>query len=178
VSDYTCYLNELLREEIESMQADAQALRNSLRYRVGGVVLEAFPPSLQSFPALWRLVRLYRQRSSRSVNQPTVSSSVSVALPEEALSATHLMLASAGAPIPGGWVTEHPHQLALRLDRGPAVAELTLRKAAVPVTRRLARLKAQGGRLVWWPEPGVAHNPALVAYIEAHADECWEGEST
>lgn len=148
MSYYTRYLNELLREEIESVQADAQALRNSLRYRVGGVVLEAFPPSLHSFPALWRLVRLYRQRSSRLVNQPTVSSSVPVTLPEEALSATHLMLASTGASTPGGWVTEHPHQLALRLDRGPAVAELTLRKAEVPVIRRLARLKALGVKIV------------------------------
>lgn len=168
------FLLDIAREEAASKEAELQSLRNSLRYRVGGWILEAFPPGLRTFFVLWRLTKLYliRLHGRGTTGKPRSNLVLSV----EALQATTLML---GATLPdevgnidGFWSTENAELMALRLDSGPIAHTLILRRPSCSVLRRIARVKLGGAKVIWWPEVSVDPGTALVAHIRTHADQC------
>lgn len=168
------YLLDIAREEAASKEAELHSLRNSLRYRVGGWVLEALPPGRRTLVVLWRIINLYlvrlRGRATAEID------AANLVLPVEALQTKTLMF---GATLPekagkvdGVWSTENAKLMALRLDSGSAANTLILRRPSSVVVRRIARAKLQGTKIIWWPEISADLNPALVAHIRAQADEC------
>jgi hypothetical protein len=170
------YLIDIAREEAASKEAELQSLHNSLRYRVGGWVLEGFPPGWRTFVVLWRLTRLGIARMrNRDV---TAKASANLVLPEEALKSATLIH---GATVPveiadtgAVWRTDNSRLMALRLDAGPTANTLVVRLPAGEVLRRIARAKLDGTKVIWWPEDSADVEPALVAYARAHAHECRE----
>ena len=172
--DLQAYLLEIAREETAAKDAELQGLRNSLRYRVGGWMLEAFPPGRRTIFVLGRLAKLYLARRHSGVSTGTTIGNL--ALPEDALRSTTLVLDYRGALKIDNklelWRTDNARLMALRLDSGSIATTLILRQPASEILRRLARAKLGGAKVVWWPESSTAFDPALVAYIRAHADEC------
>lgn len=168
------YLVDIAREEAASKEAEVQSLRNSLRYRIGGWVLEAFPPGRRTLVVLWRLATLYFARlRGRLVAGKHVEH---LTLPEKALRSTTLVLGSA---IPeefgsnhGLWQTENSRLMALRLDSIEAATTLILCEPSKEVLRRLARARLDGTKVIWWPKTSADLDPALVSYIRANANEC------
>ena len=172
--NFQSYLLDIAREEAASKEAELHSLRSSLRYRVGGWMLEALPPGLRTLVVIWRMTKLYLVRlHSRGTAKKREAN---LMLPVEALQTTTLML---GAALPEAvafvdnvWRTENAKLMALRLDSGPTANTLILRRPASEVARRIARTKLDGTRVIWWPEALGDPNPALVAHIRAQADEC------
>lgn len=168
------YLLDIAREEAASKEAELQSLRNSLRYRVGGWVLEAFPPGRRTLVVLWRLARLCIARMRGRAT--AARASANLVLPEEALKSETLIhgstvpeeMAGSGAV----WRTDNAGLMALRLDAGPAATTLVVRRPSGEVLRRIARAKLDGTKVIWWLEDSTEAEPALVAYARAHAHEC------
>lgn len=170
---FSKYLNEALIEDLATREAELQDLRNSLRFRVGGIVLEAFPPSLRSFKAIWKLVRMYQNRPGKKGRVERGK------LPSHALQESVVIFGSSSFPDEtevDGWVCEDENLVAQRLDLGEK-GTLVMRRPASMLARRLARVKLQGWRVIWWPEDGASDfDPALVEYIVGQADEVRKGE--
>lgn len=169
---FTRFLNEALLEDLASREAELQDLRNSLRFRVGGIVLEAFPPSLRSFRAVWKLMRMYRSRPGKK-EQIERGSLPNHAWRENVVTfgSSHLL----DATEIDGWICEDENLVVQRLDFGEK-GTLVIRRPTSMLARRLARVKLQGWRIVWWPENASDFDPALVEYIAGKADEIRKGE--
>lgn len=168
------YLLDIAREEAASKEAELHSLRNSLRYRVGGWVLEALPPGRRTLVVLWRIINLYLARLRGRATAK--NDEANLVLPAEALQTTVLMfgasLPETAGKVDGVWITENAKLMALRLDSGSTANTLILRRPSSVVVRRIARAKLKGTKIIWWPEIPADLNPALVAHIQAHADEC------
>lgn len=168
------YLLDIAREEATSIETELHSLRNSLRYRVGGWMLEAFPPGGRTLVVLWRLVGLSLARlRGRGV---AGNAGRDLVLPEVALQRMTLVLGPAlpeeVAITDGIWRTDNAELMARRLDSGAPANTLILRLPASPLLRRLERAKLAGTKVIWWPEASVDFEPALVNYVRGHADEC------
>jgi hypothetical protein len=168
------YLLNIALEESASKEAELQSLRNSLRYRVGGWILEAFPPGRRTAGVLWRLIRLCC--AWRRGKWSDTSARENLVLPVEARRSTTLVF---GYTVPSEletermlWRTNDPEFMARRLDSGAPANTLILRLPASPLLRRLERAKLAGTKVIWWPEASVDFEPALVNYVRGHADEC------
>jgi hypothetical protein len=172
--NFQSYLLDIAREDAASKEAELHSLRNSLRYRVGGWALEAFPPGRRTFVVLWRLARLCtaRMRGRGASGKPGGN----LVLSEGALSSSTLVF---GTALPtrmcdsgAAWRTDNAQLMALRLDSGAFAKTLIVRVPDGMVLRRIARAKLQGTKVVWWPESSTGADSALISYIRTHADEC------
>lgn len=173
-NDISSRFLDIARQEAASKEAELQSLRNSLRYRVGGWMLEAFPPGRRTIVVAWRLIRLYLalRRGRRAASKPQNQ----LVLPDESRSASTLVLGTAfPAAIQGEdhlWRTDNAQLMALRLDSGAFAKTLIVRVPDGVVMRRIERARLQGTKVVWWPESSTAADSALISYIRTHADEC------
>lgn len=174
---YVGYLNEALREDVAARESELQDLRNSLRCRVGGVVLEGFPPGLRSLKACVKLVRVYRGRR----RAPQAKLTTLPVINDEALQVDTVVLGSSNPECSMSsdyWLCDDADLVAQRLDIGLA-GTLVVRQPASVVARRLARARQNGWKIIWWPERDACDfDPALVEYVMAQADECREGAGT
>lgn len=174
--DWDVYLVEVLRGEVASREAEIEALRASLRFKVGGWVLEAFPPSRQTIALPVRLLRLFLRRRNPQLLQHTASEAAPFSA--EMSSASTIVL---GRNIPHPleqenaniWHTQDETLVARRLDmKGSVPGLLVLRGLSEQILRRLERARQTGWRVIWHPEAEpAALDPALEAYIRAHVDE-------
>ena len=176
----TRQLLEIARQEAASKEAEIQTLRSSLRYRVGGWMLEASPPGIRTLAVFWRLFLLYV--ALRRGQKPANKAAREPALSAVALRSSVLVL---GTSVPAElqcldrlWHTEDPKLMALRLDSGAIATTIIVRRSCSEVLRRIARVKLQGAEVLWWPEASPNIDPALIAYIRSHADECRDGPAT
>lgn len=172
-------LLDIALQEAASKEAELQSLRNSLRYRVGGWMLEAFPLGRSTLVAAWRLIRLYvALRHGRGAANKLLAQ---LALPEESLRASTLVLGTAvPVAIQGAdnlWHTTSAELMALRLDSGASAETLIVRVPDGMALRRIARARLQGTKVIWWPESSTVADPALISYIRTHADECRVADS-
>lgn len=163
------YLIRLLQEETAQTQAELDSIRNSLRYRAGSLLVEAFPPSRRSFSALRGLLCLFLQQV-RSDQAVSTTSSLG-RLPEAALNAETLVFTDSasivGGQHVGAWITSDAFQLAAVLDETQRPGILVLQQLDQIVLRRLGRWQALGGRVVWQPLPGEAYPPVLLGYLQS-----------
>ncbi len=176
---YGFYLVKILKEEVSSRDSEMAALRSSLRYRVGGWVLEAWPPSYRTLVIMARMVvafiRLKRRGSSSRATVPR-----SLTVPEQTESFTNVVVFGTQVPDPfkveGTVCFDDPAALIALLDTEQPAGTLVLRVADQAAIRRVQRLRLNGWRVVWWPEEssGVGE-PSLACYLSAHADECRGG---
>lgn len=168
--NWHAYLVKVLEEEVASRETEIAGLRKSVRYRLGGLVLEAFPPGPRTITVLFRLFRFYlkRRRTGR-----TAAPSVKKALPIEAM---HISTIVFGEIVPERveakdvWVTDLPDHFARRLDKAGPVGTLIIRQAHPGVLRCLERARLGGWRVEWSPEFPRDVEPAMAAYVRAHAD--------
>jgi hypothetical protein len=167
-------LQSLLLAEIESRQQELDALRSSIRYRLGDVMMQALPlswRSLRVLPRLYALFRTYRRNLGRRSGP---EASTKTALTPQALGASVIYYGK--APMQGmsaAWCCTDPVALIERLDVAP-VSELILCEISEPIARRLGRLQLQGCRIIWWPSLPETDDP-LQQYVRSLADECRYG---
>jgi len=176
--DWSSYLIEVLREDVVSCEAEIQALRSGLRFRVGGWILEALPPGPKTIGVFLRLLRLYLKR--RGGPPATTHEDKAPGLDDAARRASVVVFGS-GMPDSDEdvWQTEDADLVARRLDLGGDGAVLVIRTPAQQVLRRLVRAQQAGWHVIWYPESeSLEADPALVAYARAHADECREADFT
>lgn len=174
--DWGAYLVEVMRGEVASREGEIEALRTSLRYKVGGWVLEAFPPSRRTIALPVKLLRLFLRRRNPRLRQHTAREAAPFSA--EMRSASTIVL---GRNIPhvieqenaNIWHTQDEALVARRLDmKGSAPGLLVLRSLSEPILRRLERARHTGWRVIWHPElEPAALDPALEAYVRAHVDE-------
>lgn len=161
----------LLREQLKEAEQELQSVRNSLRYRIGDIALQAVPLSWRSLRLLPRLWELYRSmRSGVGRGGGVVSSQL--AIDESALRSADLSLGKGLESKLGRWITDDAELMAQRLFMGAPVSSLTLRTLSVPVARQLGRLHQGGTKIIWWPDPEVDHPPELVSYVAPLFDKC------
>lgn len=144
------WLVSLLRAEVEAARAETDAVRTSLRYRLGDVLLQALPLSLRSvrvIPKLFALLMTYRRGVRR--RRPAGMAGVSfAALPVGALQCSQVIYkpdVSATSVVDGVLQTNDEGVLVARIDAG-AIDLLVLYAVSEPIARRLARLQWQGCR--------------------------------
>lgn len=168
--DVSKILLQMVREELVSCESEIDSLRKSLRCRLGGWVLEAFPPRPRTFAVLFRFFRFYLKlsRSGR-----TVAPVMEKGLPIEAAHKSTIVFgenAPKGLEAKDVWVTDLPDRFARRLDENGPVGTLIIRQAVPAVLRCLERARLGGWRVEWLPEFQGDADPAMVAYVRAHAD--------
>lgn len=172
MKNHNQYLIRLLQEEAAQAQAEVRSIRNSLRYRAGSLLVEAFPPSRRSFSAVRALLRLFieQARSGRTKGVGVATAMV----PKAALVADLLVLApssgTAGPPPNGAWVTTDATHLAAVMDAIQAPGTVLLQQLDQVVLRRLARWQALGGRVSWQPLPDQVYSPVLLGYLKSLLD--------
>jgi len=166
------YLIRLLQEEAAQAQAEVRSIRNSLRYRAGSLLVEAFPPSRRSFSVVRALLRLFVEQARRGRTKGVGIATAMV--PEAALAADFLMLIpSSGTADPslnGAWVTTDAALLAAVMDAVQVPGTVLLQQLDQVVLRRLGRWQALGGRVNWQPLPGEVYSPALLGYLQSLLD--------
>ena len=171
------YLVQVLREDLSSCEAELQLLRNSLRYRVGGWMLEALPFGPKTIAVIFRLLKLYAKRLILDGRTGSAPSGFAKQSEVDGLSNFVVFGHSvpSGMPEKGVWKTDDPHLICRRLDSSERCGTLVLRFPAQQVLRRLERARLAGWHVVWCPE--VANFDGAVSmtrYASTHADECWE----
>lgn len=167
-------LQSLLLAEIESRQQELDALRSSIRFRLGDVMLQVLPlswRSLQVLPRLYALFRTHRRNQGRrSRPEPTTQT----ALTSQALGASVIYYGKEAVEgVSAACSFTDPVALVARLDMAP-VSQLILRDISEPIARRLGRLQLQECRIIWWPSVPEADDP-LQQYVRSLADECRYG---
>lgn len=167
-------LQNLLLAEIESRQQELDALRSSIRYRLGDEIMQVLPLSWRSLlvlPRLYSLFRTYRRNLGRRSRAEVATTS---ALTAQALNASVIYYGKVSAEsLSAAWCCADPVALVARLDMAP-VSQLVLREISEPIARRLGRLQLQGCRVIWWPPVPEAGDP-LQQYVRSLADECRYG---
>lgn len=171
------YLLEATREDVASREAELQAVRSSLRYRVGGWVLEAMPLGRNTFLAFAKLVKVYFRR--RADASASVSSCLAAINLDEQKLLSPVVVLGGGCPATvnaeGAWYTDDAEAVAKRLDLDRKVGTLVLRRPNVEVLRRLERSRQAGWHVIWCPEVEESvHLEPLIAYTKAHVDQCLE----
>lgn len=172
-------LIRVLRAELESVRADADAVRSSIRYRLGDVLLQALPLSFRSLrviPKLLALLIMYR-RNVRAAKPVTLTAAE---IPAKAMACTEVVykpsLSQWLIVDHSSWHTNNEATLLARLDAGP-LQQLVLYAVTEPIARRLARLHWQGCRVVLHSsiyedvgsEPWVRYAKALCAQANGAA---------
>lgn len=174
--DWGAYLVEVMRGEVASRDAEIEALRASLRYKVGGWVLEAFPPSRQTAALPVKLLRLFLRRRYPRLPQHTAKEVAPFSAGMRSASTIVLgrniphLLQQKNADL---WHTQDEALVARRLDmKGSVPGLLVLRCLSEQILRRLERARQTGWRVIWQPEVESSElDPALEAYVRAHVDE-------
>ncbi|KJU78803.1 MAG: hypothetical protein C0452_10780 [Pseudomonas sp.] len=168
-------LQNLMLAEIESRQQELDALRSSIRFRLGDVMLQALPLSWRSLQVLPRLYALFRTHRRNQGRRSRPESITQTALTSQALGASVIYYgkeAVEGVSAAACSFTD-PVALVARLDMAP-VSQLILRDISEPIARRLGRLQLQECRIIWWPSVPEADDP-LQQYVRSLADECRYG---
>lgn len=175
-NNYDRYLVEVLNAELASKESELESLRDSLRYRLGGWMLEAFPLGVNTIVILFRLIGAYFKRRNNHAVKVSVHSVR--ALNDIARKARLIVF---GDSMPSGfdkemvWQTSDAELLAKRLDILDNVSTLVIRSPSHQILRRLSRLRYCGWRTIWCPESEEAiADPALHAYAISHVDELWD----
>lgn len=169
-------LQSLLLAEIETRQQELDALRSSIRYRLGDEMLQALPLSWRSLLVLPRLYGLFRTYRRNLIPRSRKAGVAKTALTVQASNASVIYYGGAPAESSSAaWWCSDAAALLARLDMAP-VSQLVLRHINEPIARRLGRLKMQGCRIIWWPEEEQADS-LMENYVRALADECRAGES-
>lgn len=149
-------LVDLLRSEIESAHAEADAVRSSIRYRLGDVLLQALPLSFRSLGALPQAVLLLlNHRRQISMGMPVGTALSNSNLSAEALRCSAVVFdpeLPCSRVFDGVWHTNDEGLLLLRLDTS-AVVHLDLYRVTEPIARRVARLQWQGCQIVFCVAP-------------------------
>lgn len=175
MQDYNFHLIRLLQEEAESAREDAMAVRNSVRYRIGGLVIQALPPSIQSFRILKQLFMLFLNRRSSNPSAEHAADSHSV----KSKVSKWVFSSFKGEDEEGldVWVTSNYQLLAEHADKTDGPKIFVLRELSTAVVRRIARLQLQGWHIVWHPQPHTEYDAAMLDYVLSIANECRTGES-
>ncbi|WP_417530284.1 hypothetical protein [Marinobacter lipolyticus] len=180
--DWQGYLIEALKEDLNSREAEIDSIRNSLRYRVGGWVLEAWPPSHRTVVIMVRmLVAFIRLKKRKNIVTGKASRSADGAIS----GGQNVEFVVYGHCVPEVYAGERaicsddPAALVVLLDSDMPAGTLVLRLADQAISRRVERLRLSGWRIVWWPE-GVetGEESPQVQYLSAHADECRAGSGS
>lgn len=167
-------LQNLLLAEIESRQQELDALRSSIRYRLGDEMLQALPLSWRSLRVLPRLYALFRTYRRNLISRSRAEVAATTELTVQASSASVIYYGEAPAEsLSTAWWCSDPVALVARLDMAP-VSQLVLREISEPIARRLGRLQRQGCRVIWWPLGPETGDP-LQQYVQSLADECRYG---
>lgn len=176
---YNSYLIRLLQEEVESARADASAVRNSVRYRVGGLVIQALPPSVKSLRALRQLIQLLlARRKSSPITGSAALITADLAVNNQAPKWVLSLANDNDGGNAGIWVTNNAQLLAEHADKTAEPKILVLRELSTVVVRRIARLQLQGWHIVWHPQPHTEYDAAMLGYVVSIADEYYTGEPT
>ncbi|WP_137088530.1 hypothetical protein [Ectopseudomonas oleovorans] len=167
-------LQSLLLAEIESRQQELDALRSSIRYRLGDEMLQALPLSWRSLRVLPRLYALFRTYRRNLIPRSRKAGVAKTALTVQASNASVIYYGGAPAESSSAvWWCSDAAALLARLDMAP-VSQLVLREINEPIARRLGRLQLQGCQIIWWPSLPEAVDP-LQRYVQSLADECRYG---
>lgn len=175
---YEDQIIELLRAESEGARSEVEALRASLRYRLGDLLLQVLPLSWRSLYILPRLLMFYRtyKRNRMKVESNKLyeaASQISIDL-----KCSCLIFAQSVAETEwdrGACRTDDSAVVQARLDAGP-LSRLVLGKVDEQIVRRLGRLKLQGCEIIWCPEAPETDS-AIEHYVRALADECRYGDA-
>jgi hypothetical protein len=167
-------LQNLMLAEIESRQQELDALRSSIRYRLGDVMMQALPLSWRSLRVLPRLYALFRTYRRNLERRSRPEAATKTALTSQALGASVIYYGKEAAQgMAAACSFTDPVALVARLDMAP-VSQLILREISEPIARRLGRLQLQECRIIWWPSVPEADDP-IQQYVRSLADECRYG---
>lgn len=173
------YLLEVMRETLASSEAELQLLRNSLRYRLGESLLEAFPLGPKTILVFIRLLRFYFKRSMENRAAP---SNLRSRFAESDIKSRVIVF---GSTVPDGFrqrgirLTNDPEFVCHKLDLGQPCGTLVIRRPVQEILRRLTRARNAGWYVVWCPEADASEQfSAFAAYARAHVDECQEAKRT
>jgi hypothetical protein len=167
-------VQDLLLAEVEITRQELETLRAGIRYRLGEVLLQAFPLSWRSLRVLPRLYILYRTYRRNQSAQSRSALRSAPGLTTAARECKRIVFSRAPVALDADtWSTDDPAALALRLDTAP-VQQLVLRAVTESIARRLGRLQLQGCQIIWWPEAPESGS-TLELYTRALASECRSG---
>ncbi|WKD51454.1 hypothetical protein [Microbulbifer spongiae] len=171
------HLLEVLREEIASCESELEGVRKSLRYKVGGWVIEAFPFGSNTISVCFKLARVYLSRIKKRSTAATSAFPSKDSYHTRSLSKVVVL----GSKLPtnlcakAAWCTEDVELLTRRLDQDNLGGILILRKPDIRVLKRVERLRLIGWYVIWSPQKeSLLGSEALVAYIKSHADQYLE----
>ena len=177
--DWNFYVLNVLREEILSRESELEALRNSLRFRVGGWVLEALPFGRNTFLVFFKLVKIFFKR--RAAIRPVAASNHAV----DHIDRNYLLYDTIvfGDESPSVFraesslCTQEASVVARVLDTRREPGSLVIRRPDIEIARRLERSRKNGWHVIWCPEEGCPANlDPLIAYLKAHVDQCLDVE--
>lgn len=174
--NWEAFLIEALREEIATREAELDALRSSVRFRLGGMILESFPPNRRALSAIGGIFRLaLRRRDARANKSPAKTADASdIRFGEAAVIVFGYTIPSSIANMDAvktdsadiiGALLDEPHQ---------EPRTLVMRILSEKIIRRVERARLAGWRVVWCPENGESDiDDALSSYVQAHVDDVW-----
>ncbi len=173
-------LIDALRADLSAREEEVRDLRDSARYRAGGWLLAAWPPGRETLRLLPRLLRLFWGKSRRARKKPSIrkilNTSDAIGVPSV------LVLAPAEQSVLSleaeTWQTDDAVLLARRLDDAETPGTLILCRQEPEILKRLARLRLKGWQVFWRStDDEQQDDPALCAYMQAHALEYLEPEN-
>lgn len=171
------YLIEALREEVISRESEIEAIRKSLRFKVGGFFLEAAPLSFNSISIFLTLLRLYFRTKGRYKRESVLRSA-----PSDSDSSEGGAVLVFGRECPSliehrdSICFENAKYISVLIDSGFRDQTLVLRNTDQEILRRLKRAQMLGWHIIWCPHRG-EEAPARASYVRAHADVNWEAET-
>lgn len=171
--DWQSYLIEALREDLKSRESEITALRNSLRYRLGGWVLEAWPPGYRTVVVAARFaVALIRLRKGAKKS----GSGRSLRHWDENQSRCGHEVLVFGKQCPDSWSAykalclDNASEVAAYLDSSSKPSTLIVTRSNQAIARRIERLKLEGWSVFWHRNPSESCTDPISHYIAAHSE--------
>jgi hypothetical protein len=173
---YQRYLIHALCAEVASKEAEVQAVRRSLRYRIGEFAIEAWPPSYRTLAIIVRISYALLRRKVRNLD---IRLNDKASIPQFPLNGCRSSILVFGCQAPSTlengdvFSQSDPGSLSYVLDSGRAPGTLVIRIVDQAIVRRISRLRLEGWKVVWLPENECdERDAALVAYLKTHVDDC------
>lgn len=170
------YLIEVMRENVLSLEAELEAVRNSVRFKIGGWVMQALPPGIQTVRLVWKL-GIYYLRGKKRASAEKTKNEISCSPFNGHMIQKPIIVFGTDLPKVYNnykvWFERDANLIAEFLDTCDFVGVLVLNKTDHRLLRRIERIRNLGWKIIWYPtrcQKGRGY-VGRVAYVCSHADQ-------